>query len=180
MSMQITNTETRFGVVAIFLHWLMALLIVGLIVMGLTMTRLSFSVQKLKLYGWHKEIGFLVLMLVVVRLVWRVINVNPSLSMLSVWERFAARFVHWLFYGLMLALPISGWLLTSAAGLPVSFFGLFVIPNLIAPHEAYRFLFQEIHQWLAYGIIILFLGHVSAALKHHFINKDNILRRMFP
>ena len=75
-------------------------------------------------------------------------------------------------------IPITGWLMTSAAGLPVSFFGLFVLPNLISPNDHLMKLFQEIHKWLGYGLIATFLVHTSAALKHHFINKDDILRRM--
>jgi cytochrome b561 len=176
--MQITNTTHRYGSVAIFLHWIMAILIVGLLVLGIVMTRIPISLFKLKLYGWHKEYGVLVLMLVMLRIVWRIGNKNPSLAELPLWERLAARGVHWGFYFFMLALPLSGWLLTSAAGLPVSFFGLFLLPDLIAANEDKRMLLTEVHKWLAYGLIATFCGHVCAALKHHFINKDDIMRRM--
>jgi cytochrome b561 len=93
-------------------------------------------------------------------------------------EKIAARSVHYTFYVLMFALPVSGWIITSAAGLPASFFGLFVLPTLVAPNEETRILFQEIHRWVGYGLIAIIVLHVSAALKHHFINKDDILRRM--
>lgn len=177
--MQITNTSKRYGLMAISLHWFMAFLIIVLLASGLYMTRIPIGILKLKLYGWHKELGFLVLWLVMFRLGWRVSNITPSLAQLPNWERIAARTVHWLFYFFMFALPISGWLITSAAGLPVSFFGWFIIPNIISASEEQRLFFQEVHEWLSYGLIITFIGHTGAALKHEFINKDDILRRMF-
>ena len=171
------NTETSYGGVAIILHWVMAILIIGLIMLGIYMVGLPISYQKLKLYGWHKEYGFLALALVVIRLWWRLINMTPQLA-LPIFEKIAARTVHWLFYFCMFAMPLTGWMITSAAGLPASFFGLFVLPNLILPNEETRLLFQLIHQWLGYALLGLIFLHTSAALKHHFINKDDILRRM--
>jgi cytochrome b561 len=173
----IKNTENRFGLIAILLHWIMAILIIGLLALGLYMVSLPISLEKLKLYGWHKEYGFLALGLVLFRLIWRLINITPHLS-LPWFEKIAARLVHWAFYGFMLAMPISGWLITSAAGLPASFFGLFTLPNLIAPNEELRLFFEFAHKWLGYGLIATICLHASAALKHHFINKDDILRRM--
>lgn len=177
--MQIKNTQNRFGIVTIVLHWLMAVLIIVLLALGLYMTRIPISELKLKLYGWHKELGFLVLMLVMIRITWRLSNINPSLAALPWWEVLAARAMHWAFYGFMFALPITGWLMTSAAGLPASFFGLFVFPDLVAPNQHLFSLLIEVHRWLAYGLILAFCGHTGAALKHHFIDKDDILRRMF-
>ena len=175
--MQIKNADNRYGVIAILLHWVMAILLIGLLVLGLYMVAVPISLEKLKLYGWHKEYGMLALMLVMIRMVWRVANIIPSLS-LPLWEIIAARTVHWAFYGFMFAMPITGWIITSAAGLPVSFFGLFVFPNLVSPHPDLMQLFQEIHEWLGYGLIATIVLHTSAALKHHFINKDDILKRM--
>lgn len=175
--MQIKNSKDHFGVVAITLHWVMALLLIGLLAMGLYMVELPIGLQKLKLYGWHKEYGILALMLVLIRIVWRLINTTPELS-LPLLEKLAARAVHWAFYGFMFAMPITGWLITSAAGLPASFFGLFNVPNLIAPNPDLMTLFETIHKWVGYGLIATIVLHTSAALKHHFINKDDILRRM--
>lgn len=177
--MQIKNTTTRYGLVAILLHWLMALLMIGLLAMGLYMVNLPISLQKLKLYGWHKEYGLLVLALLIVRFSWRIINTTPHLS-LPWYELLAARLVHWAFYGFMVALPISGWLITSAAGLPVSYFDLFTLPNLVDPNPELLGYFEWVHQWLGYALIATVFLHTSAALKHHFINKDDILRRMIP
>ncbi|OGT53172.1 MAG: cytochrome B [Gammaproteobacteria bacterium RIFCSPHIGHO2_12_FULL_42_13] len=175
--MLIKNSADQYGIIAIFLHWLMAILIIGLLALGLYMVPLPISHAKLKLYGWHKEYGLLALGLVALRLIWRLLNITPRLT-LPFLEKLAARTVHWAFYVFMFAMPISGWLITSAAGLPASFFGLFVLPNLVSPNEESRMLFEEIHQWLGYGLIVTILLHASAALKHHFVNKDDILRRM--
>ena len=175
---QLTNTDNRFGVIVILLHWVMAILIIGLLAVGIYMTRIPISAQMLKFYGWHKEWGILALMLVTVRLAWRFRSITPSLTSLPHWEAIAARSAHWAFYLFMFALPICGWLITSAAGLPVSFFGWFVLPDLISPNEEQRVLFTNIHKWLGYGLIATFFLHVSAALKHHFINKDDIMLRM--
>lgn len=176
--MRIKNTSNHFGIITTSLHWVMAILLIGLVILGLYMTWIPISPQKLKLYGWHKELGILALMLVMIRIVWRLRNINPSLSSLSPLERLAAHTVHWAFYAFMFAIPISGWFITSAAGLPVSFFGLFLLPNIVPANEEQRLLFEEIHKWLSYGLIATFCAHVAAALKHHFINKDDILRRM--
>jgi len=176
--MQIKNSSDNYGIVTIALHWIIALLIIGLLIVGIYMVRIPISLAKLRLYGWHKEYGLLVLALAIVRMAWRFANITPLLSELAVWERITARTVHWIFYLFMFAMPITGWLVTSAAGLPVSFFRLFVLPNLISPDQTMMPLYQEIHAWLGYGLIAIICLHIAAALKHHFINKDNILRRM--
>lgn len=177
--MRIKNNETRYGIIAIALHWLMAILLILLVAEGLYMVEVPISAWKLQLYGWHKEYGMLVLMLVMFRIVWRIGNLTPLLpESIPDWQKLAAHAVHWAFYFLMFALPITGWLLTSAAGLPVSFFGLFTVPNIFTANEQWRVIFTEIHKWLAYGLIAVFCAHVGAALKHHFIDKDDILRRM--
>lgn len=175
--MRIKNTNDRFGFVTISLHWVMAFLIIGLLALGLYMVRLPISLEKLKLYGWHKEFGFLVLFLAVFRLVWRVSNVLPELE-LPWLEKLAARAMHWAFYIFMFAMPVSGWLVTSSAGLPASFFGWFTLPDLVAANEEHRLFFAWVHEWLGYALIAAIALHAAAALKHHFINKDNILRRM--
>ncbi|MBA2651793.1 MAG: cytochrome b [Tatlockia sp.] len=178
--MLIKNTQDRFGIIAISLHWIIAPLMIGLIILGLYMVYLPISLEKLRLYGWHKEYGFLVLGLAILRLGWRITNITPQLS-IPAWEEMSARMVHWTFYGFMLVLPMTGWLLTSAAGLPVSFFGLITLPDLILPNSELMPLFQGLHKWLSYALIAVIGLHTAAAMKHHFINKDNVLKRMiFP
>ena len=157
----------------------MALLIFTMLGLGLYMTSLTFSLEKLKLYGWHKELGVLILMLVIFRILWRLSNITPPLpTAMPHWQKLASRAAHLAFYGFLIIMPLTGWLISSAAGLPVSFFGLFVLPTLIPADEHLRLLFSDIHQWLAYTLIATICAHVAAALQHHFINKDDILRRI--
>lgn len=175
--MQIKNSATRYGLVAIILHWVMTILIIGMLSLGLYMTDLPIGMQKLKFYGWHKEFGVLVLMLVTLRITWRASNITPMLN-IPTWEKIAARITHWLFYGLMFALPITGWTMSSAAGIPVSFFGWFTLPNLAAPNPALMHLLEDVHSFLAFTLIGAIVLHLCAALKHHFYDKDDILKRM--
>ncbi len=175
--MRITNSRSRFGIVAISLHWIIAILIIGLLAEGLYMEDLPINLQKLKLYGWHKEYGLVVLFLAIFRIVWSMSNQRPELE-LPWLEKLAARSMHWVFYIFMLAMPLTGWLITSSASLPVSFFGLFTLPNLVEANEDNRLLFEWVHEWLGYALIAAIALHTAAALKHHFINKDDILKRM--
>jgi len=175
--MQIKNTKRHFGLGAILLHWVIAALMIGMLALGLYMVALPISLEKLKLYGWHKEYGILIFWLALLRLIWRLINITPKLD-LPWLEMLAARSMHWAFYGFMFALPVTGWLVTSAAGLPASFFGLYTLPNLIPPDESLRHSFTWLHKWLSFALIAAIAMHTAAALKHHFINKDDILRRM--
>lgn len=176
--MLIKNTQDRFGIIAILLHWLMALLLIGLVSLGYYMKAMPISLEKLKFYGWHKEFGILALMLVIVRLTWRLRNRTPTLNNIAMLEKIAARLAHCGFYIFIFALPVSGLLLTSAAGLPVSFFGWFTVPNLVSADEAQRLWYTQLHQWLGYGLIATFCAHVMGALKHHFIDRDDILTRI--
>ena len=178
--MLIKNTDNQFGLIAIILHWVMAILIIGLSAIGLYMTGLPISLQKLKLYGWHKEYGLLVLLLVVIRFSWRLANKLPKLpDTIPRWQQMAALSVHFAFYFFMFALPITGWLLTSATGLPVSFFGLFVLPDLVSADVTLRDNLILVHQWLGYGLIAAILMHIGATAQHYVVHKDNILRRMW-
>jgi cytochrome b561 len=174
----IKNTIERYGIGAIFLHWLIALLILGQIGLGWYMSDLERSPIKIKLYGLHKEIGVLILILAIIRISWRAINIAPSMLYLSPFDRVASRFVHSILYFFMFAVPISGWIMSSASGLSVSFFGLFTLPDLVSPDKQISHLFNEIHTWLAYTLLTIIAIHVAGALKHHFINKDTTLRRM--
>jgi cytochrome b561 len=178
--MQLKNTESTYGIITRVLHALMAVIIIGLLALGLYMTQLPVGALKLKLYGWHKEFGLLILMLAMLRIVWRVGNLVPLLpATIPAWQKLAAHAVHWAFYAFMFLLPITGWLMSSTAGIQVSFFGLFLMPNLIPADETAHVFFRETHHLLAFALIATFGLHVLAALKHHFINKDNVLRRMF-
>jgi cytochrome b561 len=179
--MKIRNTLQNYGLIPSLLHWIMAVLIIGLLILGLYMTGLSISLQKLKLYGWHKEFGILVLMLALMRVLWRLADISPLLpDYMPRSQKIAARVVHYLLYLFMFAMPITGWLVTSAAGVPVSFFGLFVLPNLISANESYRVLFANIHTWIAYGLMGLIGLHIVATIHHYIFHKHNLIRRIWP
>ena len=179
---RIGNTENSYGAAAIALHWLMAAILIALIVVGLYMVQLpdvGFDTTKIRLILYHKEVGILVLALVMLRLAWRVTNALPRLiEDLPDWQKIAARFVHLCFYGLMFALPITGWLMSSAAGFPVSLFGLFYLPDLIPYDDYLSQVFIAVHKWLGYALIPLIIVHAGAALRHHFVLKDDTLRKM--
>lgn len=175
--MEYKNTKTHFGVIAIAFHWIMAVVIMGMLALGLYMVTLPSGLEKLKLYGWHKEYGVIVLLLALLRFFWRIRNITPHLS-LPRFELVTARLVHWAFYGLMIAMPLSGWMMSSAAGRTVSFFGLFNLPALVNANENLAGLAHAAHQWFGYTLVAMILLHTAAALKHHFYDKDDILRRM--
>lgn len=178
--MSVWNTRERFGSIAIFFHWVMAILILGMIGFGWYIANVADKTQRMTFIGWHKEFGVLVLMLALLRLIWRMVNVTPELSdSIPYVQRIAARSVHVVFYVLMIAIPLVGWLMSSAAGYPVSFFGLFTLPSLLSANKEWAELFETIHGWLAYTLLVLIGLHVAAALKHHFIDKNDILRRMW-
>jgi cytochrome b561 len=181
---RLQNSVRRYGAVAMTLHWLMALLLLGLVLLGLYMVGLpdaGFDKKKVMLVLYHKELGILALLLVVPRLLWRAINPLPRLvEALPDWQKVVARFVHLCFYGLMFALPVTGWLMSSAAGIPVSFLGLLTLPDAVSHDDPLFRTFIEIHKWLGYALILFMLAHIGAALRHHFLFKDETLRKMLP
>jgi len=181
MDFMLRNTRDNYGSVAKFFHWLMALAVIFMLALGLYMSGLSFSPDKLRLYGLHKSIGALILIFVTLRLIWRFTNPAPVLPEgLSAFEKFAASAVHYMLYSIMFLMPLTGWLMSSATGFPVSVFGFFTLPDLIKPDKALQHFFATAHNYIAYAAIGLISLHILAALKHHFIDKDNILRRMLP
>ena len=180
--MLIENSEARYGIAIVALHWIMAFLLIVLITLGIYMVRLpdeGFDTLKIQLILYHKEAGMFALALAVLRLAWRVGDVLPRLvETLPDWQKLAARFVHLSFYALMLALPMTGWLMSSAGGFPISFLGLFDLPDLVRRSDYLFQVFVEVHQWLGYGLVALLVVHAGAALRHHFILKDDTLRKM--
>jgi cytochrome b561 len=178
------NTGYRYGLVAILLHWIMAGLLIWLLLLGLFMTALpdaGFDNRKIGLILLHKQLGILALSLAFARAAWRSINPLPALARgIPGWQQFIARLVHLLLYALMFLLPLTGWLMSSCAGIPVDVFGWFTLPDLLARDE---FLFRALlgaHRWLAYGLMLLLALHAGAALGHHFLFRDETLLRMLP
>lgn len=179
--MCLRNTKNSYGVVAKSFHWLMAILIIFLLAVGLTMADMENSPDKLKLIGLHKEFGIVVLFLASLRLGWKILDVSPLLPEgYSVAAKFVAKLAHFGLYALMFAMPITGWLMSSAAGFPVSMFGLFIMPNIAAPDKEFGHFVRDLHETLAWVLMGLIALHILAALLHHFYYKDNILKRMLP
>ena len=173
--------NTHYTATAKLLHWLIALMIFGMLAFGFYMTGLDLSPTKLELYSWHKWAGVTVFMLVLVRLAWRIGHKPPALpAHMPAIERLAAHAGHHLLYVLMLAIPLSGWLMSSAKGFQTVWFGVLPLPDLLTKDKALGNLLETVHVVLNYTLIAVLLGHVGAALKHHFIDRDDVLTRMLP
>ncbi len=172
---------TTYTPTAKALHWLMAVLFFGMLALGLYMHDLPLSPEKLQLYAWHKWAGVSAFLLVVFRLLWRITHRPPVLpvTMPRVMQ-FVAHAGHLLLYVLMIAIPLSGWLMSSAKGFQTVWFGVLPIPELIGKDKELGTLLAEVHRLLNIGFIAILIGHIGAALKHHFIDKDDILKRMLP
>ena len=172
---------TRYTTIAIALHWLIALLIFCNFPLGLYLEELALSPSKLKLLSYHKWVGVTIFLLVVLRLVWRATHVPPPLAAtIPRWQQLVAHGVHFLLYVLLFAIPVSGWLMSSAKGVPVVYLGLVQLPDLVGKDKELGELLEEVHEVLNFGMLALVGMHIAAALKHHFINRDDTLRRMLP
>ncbi|OGT00972.1 MAG: cytochrome b [Gallionellales bacterium RIFCSPLOWO2_12_FULL_59_22] len=171
----------RYTRTAIALHWAIALLIFAAFPLGVYMHDLPLSPDKLRLYSYHKWIGVTVFLLAVLRISWRIAHRPPPLPAATpLWERFAAHTVHYLLYLLIFAVPLSGWLMSSAKGFQTVWFGMLPLPDLIAKDKELGDLLKEVHEYLNFLMLGLVLAHIGAALKHHFIERDGILARMIP
>src|SRR5690554_6100047 len=164
-----------------YLHWLLAVMLLSMFVLGFYMEGLPLSPDKLKLYSWHKWSGVTIFMLVIIRLAWRVTHRPPPLpDHLSPLMKFAAHAGHVALYGLMLVIPLSGWLMSSAMGIQTVWFGVVPLPDLIPRSKELGDFFQTTHFNLNLLLIATLIGHIGMALKHHFVDKDGTLYRMLP
>ena len=178
--MQFKNDANNYGAVSIVLHWLMAIVIVGLFALGYWMRGLSYYDEWYRLGPYiHKSIGILLAMTLVLRVSWRLSNTTPrDADSLKAWEKRSAHLVHWLLYGLLLAIVCSGYLISTADGRGIEVFALFEVPALLPSFENQEDLAGFVHEYLAYSVIGLAALHALAAMKHHFIDKDNTLKKM--
>ena len=171
----------RYSGVAIGLHWLIGLMILISFSVGLYMVDLSLSPFKLRLYSWHKWAGVTIFMLVLIRCLWRITHAAPMLPAdMPRWQRIAADASHFALYALMIAIPLSGWLMSSAKGFQTVYFGVLPIPDLLQKNKELGETLALVHQSLNFTMIGIVILHAAAALKHHFIDQDDILRRMLP
>jgi cytochrome b561 len=171
----------RYGVPAQIFHWVIAALIVTQFTLAWAADDLPLGARKLALLARHKSVGMTVLMLAVLRLAWRLRHPAPPLPAgMKPFERIAARGTHIAFYVLLFAMPLTGWMMSSAKNYSVSWFGLFTWPNLIGKSEpAFGFL-KETHDLLSDALFAIAVLHILAALKHHFWDRDDVLVRMLP
>jgi cytochrome b561 len=177
----LANTAEAWGAPAKFLHWTVALLILVQIGLGVAATLWRLSPLKLELFVWHKSTGMLILVLMLARLAWRLANRSPALPpQTPSWERYAAQASHAAIYALAIALPLSGWVINSAAGVPFSVFWLVPLPSIVAPDERLEELAKLVHFSLLVALCLVLAVHIGAALRHHFIKRDQVLIRMLP
>ena len=174
----------RYSTVAITLHWAIAIVILGLIAAGFLMTQ-EWMPQRFVIYQWHKSFGIVVLLLSAFRLIWRLTHKTPALpDGMKRWEITAAKITHIGFYVLMIGVPLLGWAMISASRLPIEnkLFYLISLPDMpgVSASEAVEGRLKLLHEIGAKLILFLFVLHVGAALKHHFIAKDGTLARMIP
>lgn len=175
------DTSLRYNPAAVALHWLSALLIVAGATLGLSMVELPLGRQKLQWYAWHKWIGITVFLLTCIRLAWRLRHPAPvQLPGIPRWQRDAARIAHVALYALLLAIPLSGWLYSSAAGVQVVYLGLFPLPNVVPKDKALATALRLTHVALNFTLLVLVCVHSAAALWHHFVDRDAVLKRMLP
>ncbi|HQS82536.1 MAG TPA: cytochrome b [Thiobacillus sp.] len=173
------TAANRYSTTAIALHWLVAMLIFATFPLGLYMVELPLSPGKLKLYSYHKWIGVTVFLLVAIRLGWRLTHRPPALpGDIAAWQRRASAVAHGLLYALMAVIPVSGWLMSSAKGFQTVWFGMLPLPDLVEKNRELGELLATVHQVLNYVLLALVILHVSAALKHHFIERRPFLQRM--
>lgn len=170
----------RYTRIAIALHWLMALSIAWTFCLGLYMSGLSFSLERLKLYNWHKWAGVTILSLAALRLLWRLSHRPPPEPAMPAWQHMAANATHLLLYVLFFAVPLVGWAYSSAAGFPIVWFGVLQLPDFVPADKALAELIKPWHKYLAFSMAALVLMHVAAALKHQFVDRDGLLWRMWP
>ncbi|MBI3898338.1 MAG: cytochrome b [Gammaproteobacteria bacterium] len=175
------NTRYSWGAIAKLLHWSMAALIFAQFALGWLAVSWRLSPTKLDLYVWHKSLGILLLVLVVLRLLWRWLNPTPAAPAFAPrWEHAAASANHFLLYALMLALPVTGWIINSAANVPFRIFWQWPLPAIVAPDKALEHLAKQAHLTLFIAISIVLVLHIAAALRHHFVKHNDILLRMSP
>jgi len=175
---RLSNSDDEYGIVAKFFHWSIAVLILGLLPVGLYMGGMENSPLKFEIYALHKSFGLLVFFLGLARVIWRFVMPPPDhLETHADWEITLASAAHFWLYVCIIGMPLTGWLMSSAGEFPVPFFGI-QMPWLIGKDEARAELFGQAHEILSYTLMFVLFLHMAGALKHHVIDKDDTLRRM--
>ena len=177
--MNSNDTPLRYNPLTRVLHWLVAIGMLGLVGLGWWMVGLSYyDAWYNRALELHKSIGIVLLALATLFVAWALWRRGPPLPDMPRWQRIAAHATHGLLFLLMLALPLTGYLISTSAGAPVSVFGWFEVPGLISGGEPLRDFAIELHWYMGYGVLALVALHAGAALKHQLIDRDGLLRRM--
>lgn len=175
------TTFPRYTRTAIILHWLSVFLLLAAFPLGVYMHELPLSPSKLQLYSYHKWLGITILLLAAARLAWRLGHTPPPLpAAIPLWQQRAAHGLHGLLYLLLFAIPLSGWLMSSAKGFQTIYLGVLPLPDLVGKDKVLGELLTVAHQALNFTLLALVVAHVGAAFKHHFIDRDGVLARMLP
>lgn len=182
--MAVRNTERGWGWPAKLLHWGLAVMIVGMIALGVVMVDMVGDPERqYGLFQAHKSIGLTILALMLVRIGWRLANPVPDEpATVPRWENTAARLTHWVFYALLLAMPVTGYLTAASSplGIPTMLFGVVPVPHLVGPDKELSETLAFVHENLARVLLALLVVHVGAALRHHLLLGDEVLTRMLP
>ena|SRR5450830_853940 len=175
-------SKKKYSGVAILLHWLIALMIIGTFTLGLVMINIpGLTPTKLKYVAWHKWSGVTILALACLRLLWRLTHAAPPYpSSMPRWQIGAAHLLHLLLYVLIFAVPLTGYFYSLASGVPVVYLGLFPLPVLIDPNPEWKAILKLAHYTLNMTMLACVILHFLAALKHHFLDRDDVLKRMLP
>lgn len=179
--MSLKNTFERWGSVSKLLHWLVVALVLAMAWLGLTMTELPRGADRSAAYALHKSLGITLLAVVMLRLAWRLHAGAPApVAGTPRWQARLATSTHWALYGFLLAMPLSGWLLNSASGAALEWFGLVHLPAIAGEDPDLRRLAKDVHEWLFWGLSAFVVVHVAAAFYHHLFVGDATLARMLP
>jgi cytochrome b561 len=188
MTTSATSTATgprRYTRTAMLLHWVLSFALIGLFGVGIYMTGLPFSPQRLKLYNWHKWAGVTILVLSLLRLLWRATHRPPALPeaierAMPGWQKLAHHATHGLLYVLFFAVPLIGWAYSSAAGFPIVFLGLWQLPDFVPVSKELAEAIKPWHQYTAFAMAGLVVLHIAGALKHQIVDRDGLIARMLP
>jgi cytochrome b561 len=179
--MSFARNEVRWGGVSQSLHWLVVVLVIAMAALGLSMVELPNTASKARLYGIHKSIGLTILALMLLRLAWRLhAGAPPAIAAMPRWQARVAALTHGALYVLLIAMPLSGWLINSSSGFPLRWFGLFTVPQWGGRDDALNALAKGWHEALFWVLLVLALGHAFAAIWHHLFQRDATLARMLP
>ena len=178
---KVHHDQTSYTTTAIALHWLMFVLILCAWTLGLYMVDLPLSPQKLKYFSWHKWLGVTIFLIAVVRVLWRMSHPAPPLAhTIPPRQQRAAGIAHFLLYVLILMIPLSGWIYSSATGIPVVYFGVVQLPDLVGKDKALAEILKQTHIYLNLTLFGIVCVHVAAALKHQLVDHSDVLSRMLP